>query len=86
MQNLGQAQAQARAQARVPEDAAPGSFCALFLAQFATLQIIARNVGTLIIPGVFYSVERPPGPKCAKELRTGPGAAPGTCRGAVVCG
>ena len=58
------------------EGAALDSFLyALFLAQC--------NAGTLIIPGVFYSVLRLPDPKCAKELRTGPGVALGTCRGAV---
>ena len=47
---------------------------ALFLAQFATLQNIARNVGTF--NPAFLSSERPPDPKRAKELLRGLQAVP----------
>ena len=46
----------------------------IFLAQFATLQNIARNVGTL--NPMFLSSERPPDPKRAKELLRGLRAIP----------
>ena len=46
----------------------------LFLAQFATLQNIARNVGTL--NPIFLSSDRPPDPKRAKELLRGLRAVP----------
>ena len=47
---------------------------ALFLAQFATLQNITRNVGTF--NPVFLSSDRPPDPKRAKELLRGLRAVP----------
>ena len=48
----------------------------LFLAQFATLQNIARNPGGGFNPAAFFSVERPPDPKRAKELLRGLQAVP----------
>jgi hypothetical protein len=47
---------------------------ALFLAQFATLQNVVRNVGTL--NPIFLSSDRPPDPKRAKELLKGLRAIP----------
>jgi len=47
---------------------------ALFLTQFATLQNIARNAGTL--NPIFLSSERPPDPKRARELLKGLRAVP----------